>query len=142
MKVPYSEELATHTGPESCAGDGNGIGETLTGVRAGWVLSLERTGKDLGECWNEDLFGAAQQSHAAVRAGFRRGTQFMVIRESAALTEIEGDGRAAADAQPLCRITAMAYYMPPQPNRKQMHIHDATAHPTPPCAPDRPNWRS
>ena len=43
MKESYVEGLATHDGPESCAGVRKGIGEALTGVRAGRVLSRERT---------------------------------------------------------------------------------------------------
>ena len=41
MKVPDSEGPANHTGPESCAGVGNGAGEALTGECAGRVLSPE-----------------------------------------------------------------------------------------------------
>ena len=41
MQVPDSEGLANHTGPESCAGVGNGVGEALTGEGAGRVLSPE-----------------------------------------------------------------------------------------------------
>ena len=41
MKVSYSEGLATHAGPESCAVVREDGGEALTGVRAGWVLSRE-----------------------------------------------------------------------------------------------------
>ena len=41
MKVSYIEGLATHDGPESCAGVRKDAGEALTGVRAGWVLSRE-----------------------------------------------------------------------------------------------------
>jgi hypothetical protein len=41
MKVSYVEGLATHSGPESCAGAGNCVREALTGGRAGWVLSRE-----------------------------------------------------------------------------------------------------
>ena len=41
MKVPYGEGVATHTGPESCAGAGNCAREALTGESAGWVLSRE-----------------------------------------------------------------------------------------------------
>jgi hypothetical protein len=41
MQVPYEEGLATHLGLESCAGNGDGVREALTGVCAGWVLSLE-----------------------------------------------------------------------------------------------------
>jgi len=42
MKVSYGEELATHTGPESCVYIRKGVDEALTGgVRAG-LLSRER----------------------------------------------------------------------------------------------------
>jgi hypothetical protein len=41
MKKSYVEGLATHDGPESCADGGNLVGEALTGVRAGRVLSRE-----------------------------------------------------------------------------------------------------
>jgi hypothetical protein len=41
MKESYGEGVATHTGPESCAGGGNSVGEALTGARAGWPLSRE-----------------------------------------------------------------------------------------------------
>jgi hypothetical protein len=43
MKESHVEGLATHSGPESCATDREGGGEALTGVRAGRVLSRERT---------------------------------------------------------------------------------------------------
>ena len=41
MQVSASEGLANHTVSESCAGVREGIGEALTGVRIGWVLSRE-----------------------------------------------------------------------------------------------------
>ena len=41
MKEPYGEGLASHTGPESCAGVREGAGEALTGAPAGRVLSHE-----------------------------------------------------------------------------------------------------
>jgi hypothetical protein len=41
MKESYGKDLASHPGPESCAGSGNGAGEALTGVHAGQVLSCE-----------------------------------------------------------------------------------------------------
>ena len=41
MQESYSEELATHDGPESCASAREGRGEALTGVRIGRVSSLE-----------------------------------------------------------------------------------------------------
>jgi hypothetical protein len=42
MEEPYGEGLATHSGPESCGCSREGTPEALTGVHAGWVLSLER----------------------------------------------------------------------------------------------------
>ena len=42
MKEPYDEGVANHIGPESCAVARKGLGEALTGVRVGWVLSCER----------------------------------------------------------------------------------------------------
>lgn len=41
MKESYSEGLASHTGPELYAGDGNIAGVATTGVHAGPVLSSE-----------------------------------------------------------------------------------------------------
>ena len=41
MKEPYGEGLASHSGPESCACDRKGMGEALTGERAGQVSSRE-----------------------------------------------------------------------------------------------------
>jgi RNA-directed DNA polymerase len=35
MKELYIEGVATHGGPESCVGVRKGVGEALTGVRAG-----------------------------------------------------------------------------------------------------------
>src|SRR6266700_3299262 len=41
MQESYSEGVATHAGPESCAIPRKDDGEALTGVRAGRVLSRE-----------------------------------------------------------------------------------------------------
>lgn len=41
MQVRNVEGVATHNGPESCGGVGNGAGEALTGERAGRVLNRE-----------------------------------------------------------------------------------------------------
>src|SRR5205809_6957342 len=40
MKELYVEGLASHDGPESCAGVREGAGEALTGVRAGGAIEL------------------------------------------------------------------------------------------------------
>ena len=41
MKESYVEGLASYGGPESCVHTRKGVGEALTGVRAGRVLSRE-----------------------------------------------------------------------------------------------------
>jgi hypothetical protein len=38
LKGLYVEGLAIHDGPESCVGSREGVGEVLTGVRAGWAI--------------------------------------------------------------------------------------------------------
>ena len=43
MRVPCGEGLATHTGPESCVGPREGVGEALTGEHVGRPLSREST---------------------------------------------------------------------------------------------------
>jgi hypothetical protein len=42
VQVRCTEGLANHSDPESCAGIGDGVGEALTGERAGQPLSCER----------------------------------------------------------------------------------------------------
>ena len=42
MKVSYSEDLASHTGPESCVYRRKAVREALAGGRVGQVLSRER----------------------------------------------------------------------------------------------------
>lgn len=41
MKESYGKGPARRPGPESCVGVGNRVGEALTGVHAGQVLSCE-----------------------------------------------------------------------------------------------------
>lgn len=56
MKEPYSEDQASHTGPESCGCGRKVVREALTGESAGRVLSLENT-----------LFGSADVVDAVGR---------------------------------------------------------------------------
>lgn len=44
MKVSYGEGLASHAGPKSCDSVRKGVGEALTGVRTGPVLSFNFLG--------------------------------------------------------------------------------------------------
>lgn len=46
MKVSNVKGLANRNGPESCGGARKGVGEALTGERAGWVLSRENPIRD------------------------------------------------------------------------------------------------
>jgi RNA-directed DNA polymerase len=39
VRIHYGEGVATHTGPESCTGGREVVGEALTGERAGQVFS-------------------------------------------------------------------------------------------------------
>jgi len=48
MKESYSEGIASHTGPESCAASREAIGEALTGVRAGQDIEPRKVGKFVG----------------------------------------------------------------------------------------------
>jgi len=41
MKESYRKGIANHPDPESCVGGREAVGEALTGVHAGWVLSCE-----------------------------------------------------------------------------------------------------
>jgi len=53
MKESNIEDLASHDGPESCAGSREGVSEALTGERAGSregvseALTGERAGRDI-----------------------------------------------------------------------------------------------
>jgi RNA-directed DNA polymerase len=62
MKESYVERLTAHDGPESCATVRKGRGEALTGVRAGRVLSRERT-----SLRDADALGASGRQHPMYR---------------------------------------------------------------------------
>ena len=62
MKESYGEGLATHTDPESCGAACEGGVEALTGVRAGRVLSRERT-----HLRGADALGTSGRHHPARR---------------------------------------------------------------------------
>lgn len=64
MKEPYSEGLASHAGPESCAVGRKAGREALTGVCAGRVLSLEKI-----VVRGADAVFAGGRQHRAFRQG-------------------------------------------------------------------------
>ena len=48
MKEPYVEGVAIHSGPESCVGVREGVGEALVVVRAGWAIEPRKLNKVRG----------------------------------------------------------------------------------------------
>ena len=72
MKVPYDEGVASHIGPESCAGDRKVAGEALTGENAGRVLSRERR-------FASGCRGCQQTRKATRDVPIRRGTAWLRV---------------------------------------------------------------
>ena len=65
MKVHCVEDMASHSGPESCAVTREGGSEALTGVRTGQVLSRERSiilGADMVINMEGKTFGRAMRA--------------------------------------------------------------------------------
>ena len=86
MKESYDEGLANHIGPESCADNGNIIGEALTGESAGWVLSPVRdinpSADALQVCRRQhpiDRFGEGYESSAGSETPVMHGSSFTGI---------------------------------------------------------------
>ena len=67
MKESHVEGLATHGGPESCGVSRKGRAEALTGVRAGRVLSRERSllrdADTFGGCGRPHLMHRYRKAH-------------------------------------------------------------------------------
>ena len=63
MEVHYDEGIASHIGPESCAGVREGAGEALTGEHTGQPLSRESSfsGCRLGQKRGRQYDGARQR---------------------------------------------------------------------------------
>jgi RNA-directed DNA polymerase len=55
----YGEGVAIHAGPESCVGVREGVGEALTGVRAGWAIEP----RDLNEVRGADAVHTGGRPH-------------------------------------------------------------------------------
>lgn len=74
MQVHYDEGVATHIGPESCAGSHEAVREALTGAHAGQPLSRERlhiSGADAVPTAEGNTNGHAIASDRPTRRGRR-----------------------------------------------------------------------
>ena len=71
MKVSYVESLASYGGPESCVHIREGVGEALTGGRAGRVLSREIHAplRELRVVRGAEAVGACRRPHRSCRIG-------------------------------------------------------------------------
>jgi len=71
MKESYVEGLASYGGPESCVHACEGVGEALTGVRAGRVSSREihAPWRELRVVRGAEAVGACRRSHWCCRFG-------------------------------------------------------------------------
>jgi len=103
MQEPYGEGVATHSGPESCDWLRKETGEALTGVRTGWVLSLESSTPraPTPSYWAEgNTGGAAIARHALgpARSETPRtyGNSLHGNREIPSSTGNDGEGRDCA----------------------------------------------
>jgi hypothetical protein len=54
MRELYIEGLAPHDDPESCVGACEGVGEALTGARAGWAIEPRNQGHRGADAVNYD----------------------------------------------------------------------------------------
>jgi len=112
MKESYSEGLASHAGPESCAGARKGTGEALTGVHTGQVLSCEinhsgmptpspnAEGNTLGDAMGESPEGPAQSKTLSMCGNSLHGNR--EIPEVSAQ-----DGSAGRLEKAKCRTSGM-----------------------------------
>ena len=71
MEVSYVEGLASYDGPESCVHSREGVGEALTGVRAGRVLSrvIHAPWRKLRVVRGAEAVGERRRPHRCCRYG-------------------------------------------------------------------------
>jgi hypothetical protein len=71
MKVSYAEGLASYGGPESCVHAREGVGEALTGERAGRVLSrvIHAPWRELRVVRGAEAVGVSRRPHRVCRKG-------------------------------------------------------------------------
>ncbi len=88
MRESYSEGVASHTGPESCAGAREGPGEALTGVHTGQVLSCEINRSGMPTLSPQ----AEGNTHVAVRGRSWTCINFATNRHVWMLGRVVGEG--------------------------------------------------
>jgi hypothetical protein len=71
MEVSYAEGLASYGGPESCVHSREGVGEALTGGRAGRVLScvIHAPGRKAWDARGAEVVETHRRPHRACRIG-------------------------------------------------------------------------
>ena len=71
MRVSYGEGLASYGGPESCVHIRKGVGEALTGGRAGRVLScvIHAPGREVRDVRGAEVVETHRRPHRACRIG-------------------------------------------------------------------------
>ena len=90
MKESYSEDLASHAGPELYADDGNVVGVATTRVRAGQPLSSEITclvcrrsaaiGRQYRACRQGKICSdTAESQNLSMRGNFRRENREILL---------------------------------------------------------------
>ena len=90
MKESYSEDLASHAGPELYADDGNVVGVATTGVHAGQPLSSEITclvrrrsvaiGRQYRACRQGKIrSGTTESENLSMRGNFKRENREILL---------------------------------------------------------------
>ena len=107
MKESYGEDIASHTGPESCVGVREADGEALTGVQAGRVLSREskyKIGVPTPFSWWEGKTGSLATARGArAPRGLRPCARLETLRSGPGMSRVRRprDGTAARMANPM-----------------------------------------
>ncbi len=102
MKESYSEDLASHAGPELYADDGNVVGVATTGVHAGQPLSSEITclvcrrsvaiGRQNRACRQGEIrSGTAESENLSMRGNFKReNREILLVSTSIVVMSLRG----------------------------------------------------
>ena len=126
MKEPDMEGVASHHGPESCAGNGNAAGEALTGVRAGQPLSSEIKRSGVPTVLTRREGHAGRRAHREWRPGptesktlcMRGNSMHEAIRAAAVIASggpapfLTKGRRPCACAETLCTRTGRSQWLP------------------------------